>query len=111
MKYIIEVEDNPMFLRNGDMLWKAKGFNTLVFDKNGLDKLQKYEEFTINKTAELKKEKVQEEKAEPKKPEKEKVQEEKTEPKKPEKNSKAIKISVGEDEFIDALRDLIGLLF
>ena len=108
MKYIIEVEDNPMFLRNGDMLWKAKGFNTLVFDKNGLDKLQKYEEpkitvkhkepepFTINKTAE---------------PEKEKVQEEKTEPKKPEKNSKAIKISVGEDEFIDALRDLIGLLF
>lgn len=96
MKYIIEIEDNPMFLRSGDMLWKAKGFNTLVFDKNGLDKLQKYEEFTINKTAE---------------PEKEKVQEEKTEPKKPEKNSKAIKISVGEDEFIDALRDLIGLLF
>ena len=96
MKYIIEIEDNPMFLRSGDMLWKAKGFNTLVFDKNGLDKLQKYEEFTINKTAELKKEKVQEEK---------------TEPKKPEKNSKAIKISVGEDEFIDALRDLIGLLF
>lgn len=38
-KYIIEVEDNAV---NG--LFKAKGFNALVFDQNGLDKLQKYEE-------------------------------------------------------------------
>lgn len=38
-KYIIEVEDNAV-----DGLFKAKGFNTLVFDQNGLDKLQKYEE-------------------------------------------------------------------
>ena len=107
MRYIIEIEDNPMFTKDGDMLWKAKGFNALVFDKNGLDKLQKYEEpkvtvkhkepepFTINKTVE---------------PEKE-VQEKKSEPKKSEKDSKAIKISVGEDEFIDTLRDLIGFLF
>ena len=38
-KYIIEVDDNVV-----DGLFKAKGFNTLVFDQNGLDKLQKYEE-------------------------------------------------------------------
>ena len=38
-KYIIEVDDNAV-----DGLFKAKGFNTLVFDQNGLDKLQKYEE-------------------------------------------------------------------
>lgn len=34
MKYVIELEDEPV---NG--LYKAKGFNTLVFDKNGLKKL------------------------------------------------------------------------
>ena len=45
-KYIIEIEDEP-FGRNDDFniphgmdeLYKAKGFNTLVFDKHGLDKL------------------------------------------------------------------------
>lgn len=36
MKYIIEVEDI------GGGLWKAKGFNTLVFDKNGLAKLKMF---------------------------------------------------------------------
>lgn len=35
MKYIIEVED----IGNG--LFRAKGFNTLVFDRNGLNKLEK----------------------------------------------------------------------
>lgn len=35
MKYIIEVEDI------GGGLWKAKGFNTLVFDRNGLNRLEK----------------------------------------------------------------------
>ncbi|MBP5281069.1 MAG: hypothetical protein J6Z22_01070, partial [Lachnospiraceae bacterium] len=46
MKYIIEIEDEP-FGRNDDPviphgmdeLYRAKGFNSLVFDKNGLDKL------------------------------------------------------------------------
>lgn len=38
MKYIIEVED----IGNG--LWRAKGFNTLVFDRIGLNKLEKVEE-------------------------------------------------------------------
>lgn len=46
MKYIIEIEDEP-FGRNDDPviphgmdeLWRAKGFRSLVFDKNGLEKL------------------------------------------------------------------------
>jgi hypothetical protein len=46
MKYIIEIEDEP-FGRNDDPyiphgmdeLYRAKGFNTLVFDQFGLDKL------------------------------------------------------------------------
>lgn len=38
-KYIIEVDDNAV-----DGLFKVKGFNTLVFDQDGLDRLQKYEE-------------------------------------------------------------------
>lgn len=46
MKYIIEIEDEP-FGRNDnsaiphgmDELYRAKGFNSLVFDKNGFNKL------------------------------------------------------------------------
>ena len=38
-KYIIEIEDEPV---NG--LYKAKAFNTLVFDQNGLDRLKRYDE-------------------------------------------------------------------
>lgn len=38
MKYIIEVED----IGNG--LFRAKGFNTLVFDRIGLNKLEKVED-------------------------------------------------------------------
>lgn len=36
MKYIIEVQPIP-----GTNLYKAKNFNTLVFDQTGLDKLEK----------------------------------------------------------------------
>lgn len=47
-KYIIEIEDNAMIAASIDQevdeLWKAKGFNSLVFDKNGLDKLIPYTE-------------------------------------------------------------------
>lgn len=39
-KYVIELEDEP--ITNG--LWKVKGFNSLVFDKNGLDKLTPFNE-------------------------------------------------------------------
>lgn len=38
MKYVIEVES----IGNG--LWKAKGFNTLVFDQTGLNKLTTYKD-------------------------------------------------------------------
>lgn len=39
-KYIIEFEDEPF----GNGLYKAKGFNSLVFDQNGLDRLTPFEE-------------------------------------------------------------------
>ena len=46
MKYIIEIEDEPMVAGSCenelDELWKAKGFNSLVFDQNGLNKLTPY---------------------------------------------------------------------
>lgn len=49
MKYIIEIE-NEFKDFYGNKLYKAKGFNSLVFDQNGLDKLEKYEAFqTYNK--------------------------------------------------------------
>ena len=42
-KYIIEIEDEPLWrqsaLHGENVLFKAKEFNALVFDKNGLDKL------------------------------------------------------------------------
>ena len=44
MKYIIEINDTPMTTPElGKKLYKAKGFNSLVFDQNGLDKLEKFE--------------------------------------------------------------------
>lgn len=38
-RYIIDIEDDAK-----DGLYKAKNFNTLVFDKEGLDRLEPYEE-------------------------------------------------------------------
>ena len=43
MKYIIEIEDEPL-VRDGEKLWKASAFKSLVFDQNGLDKLTPYQE-------------------------------------------------------------------
>ena len=43
MKYIIEIEDKPL-VRDGEKLWKASAFKSLVFDQNGLDKLTPYQE-------------------------------------------------------------------
>lgn len=43
-KYIIELCDKPMKTENGGDIWRVKGFNTLVFDQNGLDKLEEYAE-------------------------------------------------------------------
>ena len=39
-KYIIELEDEPV----GKGLYRAKGFASLVFDQNGLNKLKEYKE-------------------------------------------------------------------
>lgn len=51
MKYIIEIENEPFvrnndtfFSRGMDKLYKAKGFKSLVFDQDGLDKLTPYTE-------------------------------------------------------------------
>lgn len=44
MKYIIEVEQIP-----GTELYKAKNFNTLIFDQYGLDHLEKYDVEFIEK--------------------------------------------------------------
>jgi len=43
-KYVIELCDKPMKDENGGDIWRVKGFNALVFDQNGLDKLEEYKE-------------------------------------------------------------------
>ena len=43
-KYIIELCEKPMKNECGNNIWRVKGFNTLVFDQNGLDKLEEYKE-------------------------------------------------------------------
>ena len=47
MKYIIEIEDAFISKegKNPTVLFRAKGFNSLVFDKEGLDKLEPLEGF------------------------------------------------------------------
>lgn len=42
-KYVIELEKS-LLSTNGNLLFKVKGFNTLVFDENGLSKLEKLED-------------------------------------------------------------------
>ena len=39
-KFIIELCAKPMKNENGNDIWRVKGFNTLVFDQTGLDKLE-----------------------------------------------------------------------
>lgn len=39
MKYVIEIENKP-FERNGESLYRASNFRSLVFDKSGLSKLE-----------------------------------------------------------------------
>lgn len=50
-KYIIEIEDEPLTrqsaLHGEDAVYRAKGFNSLVFDQNGLAKLYP---FTVDGT-------------------------------------------------------------
>lgn len=47
MKYIIELEDVPFSKKDGDFLYRVKGFNSLVFDMNGLQKLERYDKSAI----------------------------------------------------------------
>ena len=52
-KYVIELEDDPFVcFGNQDRLWRAKGFNSLVFDENGLKKLKPYKGVSSTKYAE-----------------------------------------------------------
>lgn len=46
-KYVVEI-DEIIEGRDGTKLAKIKGFNSLVFDKNGLDKLEKVDEDAAN---------------------------------------------------------------
>ena len=48
-KYIIELCEKPMKNENGEDIWRVKGFNTLVFDQIGLDKLEEYVEPVTHK--------------------------------------------------------------
>ena len=43
-KFIIELGTEIKMLSTGEKLFRVKGFNTLVFDENGLNRLKKYEE-------------------------------------------------------------------
>lgn len=54
MKYIIEIEDVPFTVRSThtneeEKLWRAKGFNSLVFDEAGLARLTPLEDPTRKK--------------------------------------------------------------
>ena len=44
MKYVLELEDKPFVSESGEELYRAKGFKSLVFDKNGIDKLERLKE-------------------------------------------------------------------
>ena len=54
-KYIIEIEDEPLVrksaLHGETAVYKAKGFNSLVFDAEGLKRLEPYEEQRTYKVA------------------------------------------------------------
>lgn len=52
MKYIIEIEDTPIQIKDSHTeeaydVYKAKGFRSLVFDLNGLQKLERYDKRAI----------------------------------------------------------------
>ena len=53
-KYIIEIEEKPLYVFDKDTqtyfprLWRVKGFNSLVFDKEGLSRLEELNSDYIN---------------------------------------------------------------
>lgn len=54
MKYIIEIEEKPLCVFGKDTqtffprLWRVKGFNSLVFDEDGLSRLEELNSDYIN---------------------------------------------------------------
>ena len=52
MKYVIEIEDEPLVrksaLHGEDAVYRAAGFKSLVFDKVGLEKLEPLQQETLN---------------------------------------------------------------
>ena len=54
MKYVIELEEAPFTNYFGETLYRAKGFNSrLIFDQNGIDKLEPYKEQNSEKGWEI----------------------------------------------------------
>lgn len=53
-KYIIELEPLLMNSNGKVTMWKAINFNTLVFDDNGIKKLQRYEDPNVVRTDAIK---------------------------------------------------------
>lgn len=53
-KYVIDIEDKPFVSTSNydsdDTLYRAVGFNSLVFDQTGLNKLKPYDPFTDRKS-------------------------------------------------------------
>lgn len=43
-KFVIEIDKVFTESNNGNKLYRIKGFNSLVFDENGISKLKKYEQ-------------------------------------------------------------------
>lgn len=50
-KFVIEIEN--IALSHGEPLYRIKGFNTLVFDDNGLDKLKKVDDTLLTQKFEI----------------------------------------------------------
>ena len=53
-KYVIEIEEvliGGLWEDQKRVLYRIKGFNSLVFDEHGLSKLEKYEESVCNSGA------------------------------------------------------------
>lgn len=42
-KFIITIGDKAENAQSGEILYRIKGFKSLVFDENGIEKLEKYE--------------------------------------------------------------------
>ncbi len=43
-RFVIKLEDQPFIGPGGELLWRAKGFTTLVFDTNDLERLEAADE-------------------------------------------------------------------